>query len=77
MKIEVTAGHIYINKRRYRIHHWENQVEKISGGWFEKPVPEIQDTFDRNYFQVELEGYQKILIFEGSNLEFFLHGYYG
>lgn len=77
VKIEITAGFIHINKQRYRILNWDNQVEKISGGWFEKPVPETADTFDRNYYQVVLEGHQQISVFETTNREFYLHGYYG
>ncbi|MBK9322853.1 MAG: hypothetical protein IPM97_07915 [Bdellovibrionaceae bacterium] len=77
IKIEVTAGFIHIRRRRYRILNWDNNVEKISGGWFEKPVPETKDTFDRNYYHVEIEGHQKISVFETPNREFYLHGYYG
>ncbi len=77
IKIEITAGYAHINKRRYRILNWDNQVEKITGGWFEKPVAEIANTFDRNYYQVILEGHQQITVFENNNREFFLHGYHG
>ena len=77
VKIEVTAGYVHIRKRKYKILHWDNEVEKISGGWFEKPVAEIKDSFDRNYYHVEIEGQQRITIFETPSREFFLHGYYG
>ncbi len=77
IKIEVTAGFVYINKKRYRILNWDNEVEKISGGWFEIPVPETKNTYDRNYYNVELEGHQRITVFETPTREFFLHGYYG
>ncbi len=77
IKIEVTAGYVHIRKRKYKILHWSNEVEKISGGWFEKPVPEIKNTFDRNYYHVEIEGPQRISVFETPSREFFLHGYYG
>lgn len=77
VKIEVTAGYVHIQKRRFKILHWDNQVEKISGGWFEAPVEEIRNVFDRTYSQVEIEGHQKITIFETPSREFYLHGYYG
>jgi hypothetical protein len=77
VKIQLTAGYIHIHQRRYRILNWDNQVEKITGGWFEKPSSEIENTFDRNYFTVELEGHQRITVFETPTREFFLHGYYG
>lgn len=77
IKVEITAGYIHINKQRYRILNWDNQVEKITGGWFEKPIPEIANTFDRNYYQVVIEGHQQITVFETTSREFYLHGYYG
>lgn len=77
IKIEVTAGYLHIQKRRYRIIHWDNNVEKITGGWFENPVPEIQNSYDRNYYHVVIEGFQKVLVFENPLREFYLHGYYG
>lgn len=77
IKISIAAGFIYIHKKRYRILNWDNQVERITGGWFEKPTPEIENTFYRNYYQVEIEGHQRITVFETANREFYLHGYYG
>ncbi len=75
--IEVTAGFVHIRKRRYRILHWDNEIEKISGGWFESPVVETKDSFDRNYFNVEIEGNQRISVFETPARQFYLHGFYG
>ncbi len=77
IKIEVTAGFVYIKKKRYRILQWHKNIERITGGWFEKPEAEIKNTYDRNYYQVELEDHQKVSIFETPTREFFLHGYYG
>jgi hypothetical protein len=77
VKIEVTAGYVRIKKKKYRILQWGQNVERISGGWFEKPQTQIQNTFDRNYYYVELEGFQKVTIFETPEREFYLHGYYG
>lgn len=82
VKIEITAGFVYINKRRYRILHWDNQVEKIAGGWFENAAQEISEegiknTYNRNYYRVEIEGHQQITVFETVNREYFLHGYFG
>lgn len=77
VRIEVTAGYVHIQKRRYRILHWNNQMEKISGGWFESPKANIENKFDRNYYQVELEDHKRITVFEIPERQFFLHGYYG
>lgn len=77
VKVEITAGFIFINKNRYRILHWDNQVEKISGGWYEKPVAEIQDSFDRNYYRLQIEENREIVVFETPQREYFLHGYFG
>jgi nucleotidyltransferase/DNA polymerase involved in DNA repair len=77
VKIQVAAGFISIRKKRYRILNWDSQIEKISGGWFEKPFAEIKNTYDRSYYQVEIEGHQRISVFETPDREFFLHGYDG
>lgn len=77
IRIEITAGFAHIRKKRYRILHWDNVVEKITGGWFEKPTEELKNVFDRNYYHVEIEGHQRITVFETPNREYFLHGYYG
>ncbi|RYZ87628.1 MAG: hypothetical protein EOP06_12375 [Proteobacteria bacterium] len=77
IRIEVTAGYVHIKKKKYRILNWDNAVERISGGWFEKPEEEVKNTFDRNYYYVELEKHQRITIFETPLKEYYLHGYYG
>lgn len=77
VKIEVTAGFIFIKSKRYRILFWDNDVERISGGWYEKPDEKFTNTFDRNYSMVEIEGHQKLFIFETRDQQFFMHGYYG
>lgn len=77
MKVEVTAGFVHIKKKRYRILRWDNDVEKICGGWFEKPQEDIKNTFNRSYYNVEIEGHQRISIFEAGTKQYYLHGYYG
>ncbi len=77
IKIEVTAGYVHIKKKKYRILNWDNQVEIITGGWYEKPNVEVKNIFERYYYHVELEGHQKISVFETPAREYFLHGYYG
>lgn len=77
VKVEVTAGYIFIREKKYRILHWDPDVERISGGWFEKPDERFTNTYDRNYSFVEIEGGQRIFIFETRDQQFFLHGYYG
>lgn len=81
IKIDVTAGYIHIRKRRYKILHWDNQIERINGGWYENPGPEIPDTikdsFDRTYSEVTIENHQRLSIFQTPTKDFFLHGYFG
>lgn len=77
LKIEISAGFIRIKNKKYRILKWDPTVEKISGGWFETPQSEIENTFERSYYHVELEGHKKITVFETPHQEFYLHGYYG
>lgn len=77
VKIEITAGFIYIKSKRYKILHWDSDVERISGGWFEKPDDKFTNTFERNYYHVEIEGNQKIFVFETRDQQYFMHGYYG
>lgn len=77
VKIEVAAGYIRVKDRRYRILKWGGEVERISGGWYEKPDSQIQNSFDRNYHRVELEGHQRVTVFETPSHQFYLHGYYG
>jgi hypothetical protein len=77
LRIDITAGFVHIRKKRYKIIHWDQKIEIISGGWFEVAAETLQNTFDRSYSVVTLEGYQKIFVFETSRREFYLHGYYG
>ena len=77
MKVSVTAGYIFIRDRKYKIMHWDNQIEKIAGGWFEKPSDLAMNTFDRIYSNVEIEGHQRLTIFQTPNRDYYLHGYDG
>ncbi len=81
VKIEVKAGFLFIKKKRYRILNWDHQIEKISGGWYEKPETikdgEIKNIFDRSYYAVELEGHQRVSVFQTPNRDYYMHGYYG
>jgi hypothetical protein len=75
IKIEVTAGYIHIQKKRYKIVYWDNDIERINGAWFEKPNSDIKDNFDRNYSLVEIEKCQKLAVFQTPDRHFYLHGY--
>lgn len=77
VKIEITAGYVYIKSKRFKILHWDCDVERISGGWYEKPDPKFTNTFERNYYHVELENNQKIFVFETRDQQYFMHGYFG
>lgn len=77
IKVDITAGFIHIQKKRYKILNWDNEIERIVGGWYEKPSSEIRNTFDRIYSLVEVEKHQKLSIFQTPNREFYIHGYSG
>ncbi len=76
-RIQVTAGFLHIRKKKFKIAKWPESAERISGGWIESSADAAQNTFDRNYYQVEIEGGALISIFETPDKEFFLHGYFG
>lgn len=75
IKVDITPGFIHVQKKRYKILNWDNEIERIVGGWFEKPLPEIKDTYDRMYSLVEIEKHQKLSIFQTPNREFYIHSY--
>lgn len=75
-KIEVTAGFIHIRKKAYKIMNWSESVERITGGWINSPTSE-KNTYDRNYYQAELETGMIITVFQTPNQQFYLHGYFG
>lgn len=77
VKIEITAGYIHINKRRYKIKIWNKQIEKIVGGWSERPQENLKDIFHRTYTIVILEDGRSLSVFQTPDREFFLHGYSG
>ena len=77
VKVEIRAGFIFINSKRYRILRWDNQIEKISGAWYEKPDSEIRNVFDRSYYNVELDNHQRISVFQTPERSYYMHGYYG
>lgn len=75
-KIEVTAGFIHIRKKPYKIIHWSESVERITGGWIDSPTSQ-KNTYDRNYYQAELETGTVVTVFQTPNQQFYLHGYFG
>ena len=70
-KIEVTAGYVHIRKRKFRILSWSNFAERISGDWLE------QNSYDRSYYQIELEKAPTISVYTTVEKHFYLHGYFG
>ncbi len=70
-KIEVTAGYVHIRKKKFRILSWSDFVERISGDWLEKI------SYDRSYYQIELEKAPTISVYATAEKHFYLHGYFG
>lgn len=75
IKIDITAGFIHINKRRYKILEWGTQTEKIVGGWSEQVQSELKHSYNRSYSLVLLEDGRYLSVFQTPAREFFLHGY--
>ncbi len=71
-KVQITAGYVHIRKKRFKILKRSEFVERISGAWVEQ-----DKSYDRNYYQFELENAPTISVFETSDKQFYLHGYYG
>lgn len=74
--VQIQEGFIFIRRQRFRIVKKDNQIERISGGWFEYAA-DLQDSYDRTYFHLELENGQRVAVFENRQKQIFLHGYYG
>lgn len=75
-KVEVTAGFLHIRKKPYRIIHWAETVERISGGWLETGSS-ATPSYDRNYYQAELETGTVVTLFQTPDQNFYLQGYFG
>ncbi len=75
-KIEVTAGYIHLRKKRYLILSWSETVERLTGGWLDNPT-NLKSSFDRNYYQAQVEGPIGLFIFQTPDQKFYLHGYFG
>ena len=75
-KVQITAGFLHYGDKKLRIVKWSLWVERISGGWHEQPG-NLESSFDRNYYKVELENGLSLAVFQTPNKNFYLHGYYG
>jgi len=75
-KIEIAGQSLKIKEQNFRILAWSHFVEKISGAWYEK-TQDLTPSFDRHYYQVEIEGGRILSVFQTPQKNFFLHGYYG
>jgi len=75
-KVEITAGFLYLRKKAFKIHHWSETVERITGGWIETKSA-LTPSYDRNYYQIELETGTVVWVFQLPDRHFYLHGYFG
>jgi hypothetical protein len=75
-KVEMHEGYVFIRKKPFKVLHFNDSVERISGGWIEK-TQDLSSSYDRNYYLIELEGGLTISLFQDPSLQFFLHGYFG
>ncbi len=79
-KIEITAGYVHIRRKPFKILKWSDSVERITGGWIEKSHvtnESIENTFDRNYYSIELVTGTTISVFQTPLQHYYLHGYFG
>lgn len=76
-RLLLTAGHLKIRDKRYRILHWSPHRERIAGGWIEDINTGLENSYMRDYSLVQIEDGRTLAIFETDDGEFFLHGYFG
>ncbi len=70
LKVQIMDGCIYIQRKKFKIKHWPQFSERISGNWF-------ADFYDRQYFHLELEKAPDVSVFRSQDSFFYLHGYFG
>ena len=75
-RVEVTAGFVHIRQKPYRILNWPLEVERISGGWQEE-TSNLGNSYDRNYYRMQLENNTSVLIFQTPDQKYYLQGYFG
>lgn len=75
-RIHLTGDYVHIRGKPHKIISRSGLIERISGGWHDKP-DDLENSFDRNYYNIELEGGLRICVFETPDGLFFLQGYYG
>ncbi len=75
-QIEVTTGFVHIRRKAYPILNWSQNVERITGGWQEQTTS-LHNSFDRNYYVLDLENGSSISVFQTPDHKFYLHGYFG
>jgi len=75
--IEVSADSVKVDGRSYKISKWNEYNERISGGWSDKAMHLQQCSYDRDYYQLEVEDGTQFTIFETPERKFYLQGYNG
>lgn len=75
-RIRLTAGYVHIRNKPHKIVGQSGLIERISGGWQDRPT-DLENSYDRNYYNIELEGDLRIYVFETPDGKVFLQGYFG
>ena len=75
-QIEVTAGFVHLRGKKLRIAAVSSEVERITGGWQNIPA-DLKNSYDRSYFQIELENHTELLVFQTADQKYYLHGFFG
>jgi hypothetical protein len=75
-QIEVTAGYVHLRGKKLRIHTISSEVERITGGWQDQPA-DLNNSYERSYFQIELENHTELLVFQTPDQKYYLHGFFG
>lgn len=75
-RVEITSGYLHLRKKTFRIRQWSETVERITGGWIETTSTQTS-SYDRNYYQIELETGTLVWVFQLPDRNFYLHGYFG
>jgi hypothetical protein len=76
-RVEITENAVFIRKKSFRILKWQDDIERIAGGWLDNDTDHFKLTHERNYYQIEIETGMMLSVFQVPSQEYFLHGYFG
>ncbi len=76
-RIQILEGLMFIREKPFKIIKWTENVERLSGDWLANDQDFFTPSYDRDYYQVELENGILVSIFQTPRQDFYLQGYFG